>query len=1131
MRKTYAITLTMAMALTGAVWAAAVVPSHPRDYFRKGDGVPEAFTTGKTTLQRAQLPNVGPQRTTAGGTDLYGYAYYWDKGSNMTYGLYEFQTDGSFKLKWVDPRMSNSQLTTTGFYLDGSIYGYALSLADASGAPITGSHFVEIDFQSGKLLTARPVELDWEKGQPTGAMAYNPNDGYFYFYGFRNYTNTLMRSTVKKPNVIETVKSLSENIANEYMFTMAYCPEDRMFYGVNLNNQFVKMDTKGNQTVIAEVPDKDKQASYQIGLTWAPNEKVFYWNAIDNSDQSRIYTVTREGNFNLEGASDDNVWFSWFVTPEKRFVARAPETPEIQGVEFTRGSTTGTLNFTMPTRLQNGTEISGEYSYTLMLDNEVYATATAKAGDFVKGQYNSIADGKHLFGVYCTYDGHSCDPATTIAHVGNDIPLPPTNVRLTETSVQWTAPTAGVNDGFIDTPQLRYNVKVQNKDGDVLFETSTSQVSCTYKLPTDDRNIYTAIVTAECHGFTSEPARSNNLVAGTYMSLPMRFAPTADDMMLLTVADNNHDGVTWSYYYDGEYPLQSNSLLSGYTESQTPMDDYIFLPAVYLDDPERLYQVSLNATAWSPRFRGEYLEVVLATSPDYDGVIQSIIDQERIGCAFDLRGNQVADWDRLAGTFKVMDPGVYYIGIHCNSAAGQAGVLVRNIEVLGGSVYGTSPQVPQNIVATAAKNGELKANVLVRLPRLTMEEKEIPDDETLTATVKCQSTVTVSGKPGERVTAEVETLQGDNTISVIVANSKGHQSPESFTTVFTGEVTPEAVDHINGEVSDDMRTLTLTWECPKSGVNGGYINPGNITYNVYRYAPNGLSNWTLLENVGKATSYTFRPSKQDRYTIGIEAVNAAGGSVLSHGTAIVGPAYKLPMTETFQTRLANTDLEPWVIYDTGFACGWTITALKNLNEEVFGRDIFDPDNDTQAMIGSGEKGQNGRVGAPRFETSKHDSGSIVVTSYTGELAAATKLYLYSTHNSEQLYELGTLPFNTDQEFQTTTFTIPEKFLDEPWVQLLFQPTFRSDESFMALTNVTVNGSASVQSLFGEAQSIMGLKGKIAVNGLEGSMLTIATPDGRTVYSGNVESAAATYSAEPGIYMVKAGKLARKVLVK
>lgn len=107
-------------------------------------------------------------------------------------------------------------------------------------------------------------------------------------------------------------------------------------------------------------------------------------------------------------------------------------------------------------------------------------------------------------------------------------------------------------------------------------------------------------------------------------------------------------------------------------------------------------------------------------------------------------------------------------------------------------------------------------------------------------------------------------------------------SPRAVVKVFTGETVPAHVVGVKGEISDDMRHFTLYWSAPQEGADGGYINPANLTYNVYLYDQNSTSgsSWVSLAKGLENCEYTFTPDTQDYYRIAIEAENVAGVSTM-----------------------------------------------------------------------------------------------------------------------------------------------------------------------------------------------------------------------------------------------------------
>lgn len=77
--------------------------------------------------------------------------------------------------------------------------------------------------------------------------------------------------------------------------------------------------------------------------------------------------------------------------------------------------------------------------------------------------------------------------------------------------------------------------------------------------------------------------------------------------------------------------------------------------------------------------------------------------------------------------------------------------------------------------------------------------------------------------------------------------------------------------------------------------------------------------------------------------------------------------------------------------------------------------------------------------------------------------------------------------------------------------------------------IFINGS-SVGTINAD-QTILGGPGQIRVNNLAGEAITIATADGKIVKNGTVDAPQAYYSVEKGIYIVTAGNITAKVIVR
>lgn len=1071
------------------------------------------------TCLTARPDNQPPSRMTAGGTNLFGFVSS-DENDSMDppRGVYEIGQYGETTLVYQDPGKTYTDRYNCAFLLDGYLYGYAEAYYDADwnvGTPA----FLKVNFETGAVEQKIDIDpgLMW-----VSPPAYNPEDGYFYFF---DISSTLLRANLQNPTKWETVKQFGD--FNEKMISLAYCEKDRLLYGITVGGKFASMDFEGNQTIICDIPDKSAHSTFQAAMTYSPNEDVFYWNYMSNTypTVSSLYTITREGTFNYEYALDNNACFDWFVTPDKKYVPAAPESPVITALDFAEGALSGSMTFTMPEKMQNGNALPDPVKYTVTLDGETFKTAEASPKASVTVDFTNLESGNHEFGVFATVDAFSCDPVTRRMWIGNDTPKAPASVTLSSNKVSWEAVTEGTHLGYVDLTDLKYNVTITNLFGDTVFETETKGTSVNYTLENpDDLSLYTAYVSATSNGLTSTAANSAGVVMGEAMTPPVTFTPTYAEFGMMTQFDKNKDGRCWSFNSD-----RGNALLSGYSDDPKTMDDYIFLPAMKFESTERIYEVSLDASAWSTSFTEEYLDVVLATAPDYDGVIESLVERTKIPCAFDNKGNLISEWTNLSAGFKVYEPGIYYIGIHASSASDMAGILVRNISVKDGGVLNTSPAAVTDISATAAANGVLSANVSFTFPQKTVDGKDIAAGTELTATVESPvETVTVKGLPGAPAEASIATLQGDNEIGVVVANPNGDNSPRAVAKVFTGETVPSYVTGVKGMISDDMRHFTLYWTAPTEGVDGGYINPANLTYSVYVYDQSSTSgSWVPLKTGITECEYTFSPETQDYYRIAIEAVNIAGASTMVSGSAWVGPAYTLPYSDSFTNPSTIYQTKPWRIFTDGYYASWTFAYLKDIDAALYGAD-----NNTVAMYCYGVDGTMGRVSMPRFATLGETSARISIKSYTGSRAASVTLYGYSTNHSDRMYTIGTLPVNTGEEIKTTSFDLPSELLGEEWVQVMIDTDITSENSYFAMTEARVDGASGVCNLVStDGKSILTSDGAVRFKGHDGDNATICTTDGAVVASGCVRGNDALWYVSPGVYVVKAGQTATKVIVK
>ena len=152
--------------------------------------------------------------------------------------------------------------------------------------------------------------------------------------------------------------------------------------------------------------------------------------------------------------------------------------------------------------------------------------------------------------------------------------------------------------------------------------------------------------------------------------------------------------------------------------------------------------------------------------------------------------------------------------------------------------------------------------------------------------------------------------------------------------------------------------------------------------------------------------------------------------------------------------------------------------------------------------------------------------------YTGSRAATTVINGYSSGHSGRLYTLGTLPAKDGEGIREVTLKLPAELLNEPWVQIMIDTDIPTENSYFAMTEVSVTGSSGVRDLTGDAMSsIRAEEGAVRVKGHEGDHVTVLTADGRTVAYGTAEGNDTLWYLEPGVYVVKAGNESAKIIVR
>lgn len=1062
-----------------------------------------------TVSRSAQMK--APARATAKGANLFGYVNYADGfyEDDMPVGLYEFQ-GSSLDLKWLDPLYQEEYLALgCGWYRNGRLCGYAPVMF---GYYVVGMYYYDFDFETGEFSEDDIVEVDIENGH-FSVCALNESDDMIYGIGMdgegENYV--FAKAPAENPADFEIVKVIAvENEENEACPYICYNPVDQCLYGISYGGTLMRISTTGEFEPVMDVSSMG-ETTYIGTMAYSNVASGFYVNH-STEEASELYFISTADK-TVEKLMDmpDGDTFSVMVCLDGAASPTAPAAPKIVSSVFEGASTTGTVTITMPDVTAGGDALGGTLGWTATLDRETYRTGTAAPGEEVAVAFTEIGTGAHSISFFATAAGEQGVPAVLRLYTGNDTPLAPDFVAFDEGLAFWDAVTEGVHGGYLDLAQMKYELNLNG----VLYGT-TDATEMKIDLPADaDLASYTVSVVAVCNGLKSLPTESNSVVAGKPFTPDVTFAPTPEQAKLFTIDDSNYDDITWEFFAD----FQGRPAFISYYSTEEALDDWLFLPAVNLDKEGGIYRFAMNVGRMGSTFDKDSYSVAIGTAPSPAAMTQTLIDKT-------VPEHNGSDVETL---FRIGAAGTYYIGIHANSEPNQYGVFVRDISVTDPGMGDKSPAAVTDLTATAAENGVLSATVSFRLPVKYYNGADIAAGEEVTATVKAASTTTVSGAPGELKTVEVETAQGVNIISV-VTSADGENGPAATVSVYTGVDNPKIVENAVFTTSDDMLSVHITWDAPKEGANGGYIDPSDMDYSLWINDGYGYQPYAEIgHNVYEYTFTVPAGSEQSFYRLGVIATNAGGISDYIAAEGIVlGTPYSLPMCENFDEG-SNEPLaiNPFVIsYPTTDYNNqnWSFRELSELFGEGVGGSCM-----MALQLSEGGVGKAG-IGIPRF-TTEHSSDVTVSVNYWGGNNGVAPWFTATAPGIEGIVEIPAETAGTDG-WKTATAKLPAEFNGKRWVQLYLNATFSSSSQMLIVTNIAVEGTTTgVGSIDVAGKAIYGGTGEIIVKGYADTQIAVYTPDGRLVASETAESDNASIAVERGIYIVSADGKAVKVIVK
>lgn len=576
--------------------------------------------------------------------------------------------------------------------------------------------------------------------------------------------------------------------------------------------------------------------------------------------------------FDLE--YNDEIMGMFVAQPDAE--ADAPATVTDLQASFPEGALSGTVSFTAPTTLFDGTAATGALTYKVLANGESVATGSTTFGAAVSAPVTVAAAGDYTFVVTVANDKGDSPKAKTTLFVGRGTPAAPTATLAYEggkMKLSWTAVTTTVDGGYINPAAVTY--KVTRFPGAVVVAEATAATTFEESIaaPAEITQYYYT-VEADAEGALSAVATSNIVTLG---SIVPPYSNDFDDDSALsgwTIIDANNDGRKWSIY-DHKARMSYNS--------SKAMDDWMITPPLQLE-AGKAYQVSFKASANGTSFP-ERLEVKWGSAATAAGMTETILAPTV------LSSKDLEDFTE----FIVPEAdGVYYIGFHGISDEDMYYLYVDDFSISAGMAT-TSPGAVTDLKATPDANGAYKATISFVTPTVdfagaalgSITKAELSRDGNVIKTWDNPAT-------GAALSFEDSMEEGGTvTYTVVCSNATGAGKPASIS-AFIGVDKPAAPTGVHAAETATDGELTVTWDAVTTDQNGNAINPDLVSYTVATYE----SGWTPVEGgTGiHGTSFTFQAvpaGQQDFVQVAVFAETDGGmaGASDPQGLIAVGTPF------------------------------------------------------------------------------------------------------------------------------------------------------------------------------------------------------------------------------------------------
>ena len=670
--------------------------------------------------------------------------------------------------------------------------------------------------------------------------------------------------------------------------------------------------TRAGKFGIVDLTNGKNSSTYDLGLE---GSSQFGWTADFDPDTQQFIFIFNGNNattgynnksiiYSIDPATGTMTELAQFTDKciTSMFIAADPVADGAPGAvtgvagSFPGGALTGTVAFTMPSALHDGTPASGTADWTVADGDAIVASGTAAYGTNVSAPVTVTAGGKHNFVIRASNSAGEGKKERLSMWVGPDVPKAPESVTVDYNedeslfTVSWTAVTEGANGGYVDPQAIRYTV-TRNPGGVSVAENVAGLATTHTYAPAGIEHVAFEVRASQGEQL-SEAAVSDPVVTGT-LALPYDMTATEGSYTEnWTILDANNDGRTWEYsYHTIKYTYHSSN----------SADDWLISPPIkgYAGCKHKV-RLSVYAHGWSaPSNFPEKIEVKTGTTPTAAGMTKTVVAPTVVDAISDAP--QIIEFD-----IEPDQDGKFFLGLHAISDPDQYYLYINGLTITA-PVSSEAPGAVTDLALAADPSGALKVTGSGKAPLQTSNGHTLPSITKIDVMRDGVTVATVNNPvPGAEFTFTDENIPEEGLKNYTAVAYAGEMAGDVCDPVqvyaginYPGEITGLTI--AEGSVPGE---ITVNWDALEVD-RDGFPLKGDVTYALEVYPDNAYYHGNKTYEDIEGTSYTFTPMFDNGRDYGfvyvkVWARNSKGSGYFAKSVNIpVGTPCAMPFGESF----------------------------------------------------------------------------------------------------------------------------------------------------------------------------------------------------------------------------------------